>query len=200
MTGLKKLIGTIDETTQSINKLTQKQIDKLLKLRKQRMKDSATSTIDSRDTPSAEEFELQRILEKKDVDIPGLSRTQATRKGAGGETPLNAGETNKLKTLATKVEKFAAKENYDKADAAYDAFVTYENRLVTKYGSAIMDHTADLSPKYHSGGSVKKPKKKAVAVTIAVGTPKKNLKDGGMAYGKRHNYFAGGSVRDNRKK
>ena len=201
MAGLRKLIKAATSGSKEINKTTQKQIDQLLKMRKQRMKDSASSTVDSRDTPSAKEFELQRILEKKDVDIPGLSKKQAVRTGKGGENPLNEGEQNKLRTLAAKVEKFADKEDYDKADTAYDAFVTYENRLVTKYGSAVMDYTGDLSPKYSTGGDVKKPKKKnkdKIGIMIAVGKVKKpEMQYGGTVNGKRHMYAAGGEVKMN---
>ena len=54
----------------------------------------------------------------------------------------------------------------------------------------------------------KKSKKGDIAIMIAIGKVKKNSKmgkkaqmmNGGMAYGKKHNYFAGGIVKDNRRK
>ena len=48
--------------TTNINKTTQKQIDELLKMRKERKTQSARTTVDSRDTPSLKELELERIL------------------------------------------------------------------------------------------------------------------------------------------
>jgi len=61
----------------------------------------------------------------------------------------------------------------------------------------------DMDEKWpgNEGGMPTKKKKKAdVTIMVAVGKPKKTLKGGGMAYGKKHNYFAGGSVKDNRRK
>ena len=193
---LGKILKTIAKT--DINKTTQKQIDTLMKLRKERKIESGRSTIDSRDTPSLKEIELERKLMNKGVDVPGMGGKTATRKRAGGESPLNAGEQNKLKTLAAKVEKFADKEDMDKADTAYDAFQNYENRLIAKYGDAIQDYTGDLSPNYSTGGDVKKPKKKnkdKIGIMIAVGKVKKpEMQYGGTVGGKRHMYTAGGSV------
>ena len=47
-----------------------------------------------------------------------------------------------------------------------------------------------------------KKKKPDLAIMIAVGVPKKKPKmmGGGMAYGKKHMYVAGGSVQSNLKK
>jgi len=196
---LSKILKAVAKT--DINKTTQKQIDQLLKMRKERKTQSARTTVDSRDTPSLKELELERILMKKNVDVPGIGGKTATRKSAGGESPLNAGEQNKLKTLAARVEKFADKEDFDKADTAYDAFQNYENRLIAKYGDAIQDYTADLSPNYSTGGDVKSPKKKKkekIGIMIAVGKVKKpEMQYGGTVGGKRHMYVAGGEVKMN---
>tara|TARA_Y100001937_G_scaffold51834_1_gene71906 strand:- start:479 stop:1129 length:651 start_codon:yes stop_codon:yes gene_type:complete len=187
--------------SKTINKATQKQIDRLMKLRKERKIESARTTIDSRDTPSLEEIELERKLMNKNVDVPGIGGKTAIRKSAGGENPLNDGEKNKLRNLAARVEKFADKEDMDKADTAYDAFQNYENRLIAKYGDAIQDYTADLSPNYSTGGDVKSPKKKKkekIGIMIAVGKVKKpEMQYGGTVGGKRHMYVAGGEVKMN---
>ena len=191
MAGLGKLI-------QTVNKTTQKQIDELVKLRKQRKKDSTMSTV-IEDVPSSKERALEDALRKKGVSIPGTSK-RTTKAGS----PLTATETKKMKRMADKVDALAEKGDDDGAMRAYDAFVDYESGLIEKYGTEVERFTGSIAPtKYHGGGDVKNPKKKKdkkVAVMIAVGTPKASKKKGGMAYGKKHNYFAGGSVKDNRRK
>ena len=72
MAGLGKLI-------QTVNKTTQKQIDELVKLRKQRKKDSTMSTV-IEDVPSSKERALEDALRKKGVSIPGTSK-RTTNKG-----------------------------------------------------------------------------------------------------------------------
>ena len=170
--------------TKKINKTTQKQKDDLVKLRKQRKAGNRMSTFID-DVPSAKERALEDALRKKGVDIPGTSKRTAK---AG--SPLTDIEKNKMKRMADKVDTLIEKGKDDGAMRAYDAFVDYESRLIEKYGTEVERYTGSIAPtKYRKGGVVKKRT-----------NVKKKMKSGGMAYGKKHNYFAGGIVKDNRRK
>ena len=65
--------------TKTINKATQKQMDELVRLRRQRAADSRMSTFKD-DVPSAKERALEDALRKKGVSIPGTSK-RTTNKG-----------------------------------------------------------------------------------------------------------------------
>ena len=72
-----------------------------------------------------------------------------------------------------------------------------------KYMQMDSDNPLDrMYVKKHKGGDTKKPKKKGIAIMIAVGKMKKGkdkMSYGGMAGGKKHMYATGGSVSDNLK-
>lgn len=196
MAGLSKLIKAATSGSKEINKRTQKQMDELVQLRRQRAADSRMSTVKD-DVPSAKERALEDALRKKGVGIPGTSKRTAK---AG--SPLTEIETNKMKRMANKVDTLVEKGDDDGAGRAYDAFVDYESRLIEKYGTEVERYTGSIAPsKYDKGGDVKKPKKKnkdKIGIMIAVGKVKKpEMQYGGTVNGKRHMYAAGGEVKMN---
>ena len=191
---LSKILKAAAKT--DINKTTQKQMDELVRLRRQRAADSRMSTFKD-DVPSAKERALEDALRKKGVGIPGTSKRTAK---AG--SPLTEIETNKMKRMANKVDTLVEKGDDDGAMRAYDAFVDYESRLIEKYGTEVERYTGSIAPsKYDKGGDVKSPKKKKkekIGIMIAVGKVKKpEMQYGGTVGGKRHMYVAGGEVKMN---
>ena len=136
------------------------------------------------------------ILENGDIRISTTSTSGPASKQIG---MANTSDVNKLFSDGKITEE--QKDNALKA---------IKNRPKARMRKIAPDSDIKIKPRmkyYHGGGDAKKPskrkkKKPNLAIMIAVGVPKKKpqMMSGGMAYGKKHMYVAGGSVQSNLKK
>ena len=102
--------------------------DKLLKIRKNRLKEDRASTVQS--LPSKQERKLESQLREKG-EIPG-TKTTIKRGMSLEESPLTKGEKTKIQSLSKKVAKTDSPE-------AEDDFLDYSEKLISKYGSGVED-------------------------------------------------------------
>jgi len=102
--------------------------DKLLKLRKNRLKEDRASTVQS--LPSKQEIKLESQLREKG-EIPG-TKTTIKRGMSLEESPLTKGEKTKIQSLSKKVATTDSSE-------AEDELLDYGEKLISKYGSGVED-------------------------------------------------------------
>ena len=102
--------------------------DKLLKIRKNRLKEDRASTVQS--LPSKQERKLESQLREKG-EIPG-TKTTIKRGMSLEESPLTKGEKTKIQSLSKKVAKTDSPE-------AENDFLDYSEKLISKYGSGVED-------------------------------------------------------------
>ena len=105
--------------------------DKLLEIRKNRLKEDRASTMES--LPSKQELKLESQLREKG-EIPG-TKTTIKRGMSLEESPLTKGEKTKIQSLSKKV----AKTDSYEAEEAEGELLDYGEKLIEKYGSGVED-------------------------------------------------------------